>query len=184
MASIEQARTNVKTDKNIVQAQPEALAQQAIDTATLVQQAKTDPRSLHATNISRLQRSIGNQAINRLISSAPARPVLQPKLRVGPANDAYEQEADHVAAQVMSAPAPSSDKAVAQRSGEEEELQAKFLSIAPSLAQRSPEEEEEVQAKFLSTAISSLAQRSPEEDEEVHANFLSTATSALAQRSP
>jgi hypothetical protein len=182
MASREQARTNTAADKNTVQAKPEALSPQAIDAATLVQQAKTDPRLLPAANIARLQRSIGNQAINRLISSAPTRPVLQPKLRVGPANDAYEQEADHVAAQVMSAPAPSSDKAVAQRSGEEEELQAKFLSVAPALAQRSPEEEEEVQAKFLSVAPA-LAQRSPEEEEEVQAKFLSVAP-ALAQRSP
>ena len=113
MASREQILTNIKADRNIVQAKPEVLVQEAKDSANLVQQAKTDPRSLPAANISRLQRSIGNQAINRLIANAPARSVLQTKLRVGPANDAYEQEADHVAAQVMSAPSPA--KADAQR---------------------------------------------------------------------
>lgn len=45
----------------------------------------------------RLQRSIGNQAVSRLL----ARGVLQAKLHVGAAADSQEQEADRVAAEVM-----------------------------------------------------------------------------------
>ena len=44
-----------------------------------------------------LQRSIGNQAVYRLVAGG----VLQTKLKVGPAGDTYEREADAVAAEVM-----------------------------------------------------------------------------------
>jgi hypothetical protein len=75
----------------------------------------------------------------------------QAKLTVGAANDAYEQEADRVAAQVMSMPEQALK---VQRMGEEdeEEIQAKPLAatITP-LVQRAaaPEEEEELQAKSI-----------------------------------
>lgn len=48
-----------------------------------------------------LQRTIGNQAVGRLIKSG----ALQAKLRIGQPHDIYEQEADRVAEQVMAAPA-------------------------------------------------------------------------------
>jgi hypothetical protein len=50
-----------------------------------------------------LQRSIGNQAVYRLVAGG----VLQAKLQVGPAGDSYEREADRVAAEVMRNLAPS-----------------------------------------------------------------------------
>jgi hypothetical protein len=50
-----------------------------------------------------LQRSIGNQAVFRLVTGG----VLQAKLQVGPAGDSYEREADQVAAEVMRNLAPS-----------------------------------------------------------------------------
>lgn len=50
-----------------------------------------------------LQRSIGNQAICRLVAGD----VLQAKLQVGPAGDRYEREADRVAGEVMRDLAPS-----------------------------------------------------------------------------
>lgn len=47
-----------------------------------------------------LQRTVGNQAVGRLIKSG----VLQAKLKVGQPGDIYEQEADRVAGQVMRMP--------------------------------------------------------------------------------
>jgi hypothetical protein len=90
-------------------------------------------------------------------------PVVQPKLTVGAPNDKYEQEADHVAAQVMSMP----ESATVQRDAlpeEEEEVQTKPIVQRDSL----PEEEEEVQAKPISSEITPLVQRDslPEEEEE------------------
>jgi hypothetical protein len=49
-----------------------------------------------------LQRTAGNQAVQRLIKSR----ALQAKLRIGQTNDIYEQEADRVAEQVMRMPDP------------------------------------------------------------------------------
>ncbi len=49
-----------------------------------------------------LQRTIGNQAVVKLIKSG----ALQPKLRIGEPDDIYEQEADRVAEQVMKTPEP------------------------------------------------------------------------------
>ena len=44
----------------------------------------------------------------RAIPIFPARAVIQPKLSVGSVDDAFEREADHVAAEVMRMPAPAS----------------------------------------------------------------------------
>ncbi len=57
-----------------------------------------------ADRILQLQRTAGNQAVQRLIKSR----ALQAKLRIGQPNDIYEQEADRVAEQVMRMPDPSS----------------------------------------------------------------------------
>jgi hypothetical protein len=46
-----------------------------------------------------LQRTIGNQAVQRLFKSS----VIQAKLKIGAPNDIYEQEADRVADQVSNA---------------------------------------------------------------------------------
>lgn len=46
------------------------------------------------------QRTIGNQAVQRLFKSGH----LQAKLKIGAPNDSYEQEADRVAEQVMRMP--------------------------------------------------------------------------------
>ncbi len=47
-----------------------------------------------------LQKTIGNQAVQRLFKSG----VIQTKLKIGQPNDIYEQEADRVAEQVMRMP--------------------------------------------------------------------------------
>jgi hypothetical protein len=49
-----------------------------------------------------LPRTIGNQAVQRLINSG----TLQAKLRIGQPGDKYEQEADRVAEAVMRMPEP------------------------------------------------------------------------------
>jgi hypothetical protein len=88
-----------------------------------------------------LQRTAGNQAVQRLIKSG----ALQAKLSVSEPGDIYEQEADRVADQVMRMPDP-----VLQR-------------------QEIPEEEEEkgiIQTKPLADSITSLVQRQVDEEEE------------------
>lgn len=50
-----------------------------------------------------LQRTIGNQAVQRLFKSG----IIQAKLKIGEPNDVYEQEADRVAEQVMRMPEPT-----------------------------------------------------------------------------
>ncbi len=118
-----------------------------------LQQAVADPEAARPADILTLQRRYGNQSVQRLLG----RPTLQAKLTVGPAADAYEQEADRVANQVMvmSAPQPAKHQPAVQRAAEEEEeVQTK------PLVQRQAEEEEEVQTK-------PLVQRQAEEEEEV-----------------
>jgi len=96
----------------------------------------SQPLKSPADQILFLQRTIGNQAVQRLIKSGK----LQTKLRIGQLGDKYEQEADRVADAVMRMPqAVSSETPYIQRAiptcGEEE-------------LQRQPiEEEEELQAK-------------------------------------
>jgi len=58
------------------------------------------PVSSPVEEIILLQRTIGNQAVQRLIKSG----ALQAKLRIGAPGDVYEQEADRVADQVMRMP--------------------------------------------------------------------------------
>jgi len=55
--------------------------------------------------LANLQRSVGNQAVQRLISS----PYIQAKLQVSTPGDRYEREADRVADTVMRMPEPQSD---------------------------------------------------------------------------
>ena len=71
-------------------------------------------------SILHLQRTIGNQAVQRLVKSG----TLQAKLRIGQPGDIYEQEADRLAEQVMRMPEqptwrPSEDE---EKREEEEEL--------------------------------------------------------------
>ena len=100
-------------------------------------------QSSHVDQILFLQRTIGNQAVQRLIKSG----ALQAKLRIGQPGDKYEQEADRVAEQVMRMPEPQVQRQVEPEEEEEEEeemLQTKPLvdQITP-LVQRQVEEEEE-----------------------------------------
>ena len=99
-----------------------------------------------------LQRTVGNQAVERLIKSG----ALQAKLRIGQPGDKYEQEADRVADAVMRMPEPGVQRQVEPEEEEEKVLQTKPLvdQITP-LVQRQVEEEEEeemLQAKSTEDA--------------------------------
>jgi hypothetical protein len=136
-------------------------------------QPEVEPPAKGGAALSGLQQAIGNRAVQRLMrepcADCPSEPeanvqrrvdralqrVVQAKLTVGPANDAYEQEADHVADQVMSAPAQT-PAAVQREGGQEDELQMKPLAAPPlaagisRLVQReAAPDEEELQAKRL-----------------------------------
>lgn len=135
--------------------------------------------------ILQLQRTLGNRRLAQLILAKRVTPQgkiidLQRKLTVDTADDQYEQEADHVARQVMSMPAAGSPGAMQPGMPPEEEkdktLQTKPLgaSITP-FAQRetgSPEEVEdkdkekkrELQTKRAEEGIA--LQRQPETKEE------------------
>lgn len=84
---------------------------------------------------------------------------VQAKLTVGAPGDKYEQEADAMAAQVMSMPEPATSVPVQREMApdeQEEELQTKPLADSiTSLVQREamPEEEQEIQTKPLNTSI-------------------------------
>jgi hypothetical protein len=67
-----------------------------------LQRTQVNQRQMRPTDVVYLQRAIGNQAVSRLLAASPT---IQPKLKVGPVGDAYEQEADRVARQVMAKPA-------------------------------------------------------------------------------
>ncbi|MBX3001191.1 MAG: DUF4157 domain-containing protein [Caldilineaceae bacterium] len=104
-----------------------------ISTPLLLQRAYADPSSLTPKDVKRLQRSVGNRATIRLLSRSTG---LQAKLKLGPAGDQYEQEADRVASQVvrqMARPQP------AQRRHEDEDAQARPFSQESGDLQRQGE---------------------------------------------
>lgn len=92
----------------------------------LVQQAFAMSGEIQPEALVTLQRKAGNQAVARLL----ARRRIQLKLIVGAANDAYEQEADRVAEQVMRMPAPEINPQ--NRNREEEVLRIKAVSASES----------------------------------------------------
>jgi hypothetical protein len=146
---------------------PVALTEQAAPSASsgqalaVLQRAIANPGRAAPADILALQRAAGNRAVTRLI---------QAKLMVGPAGDRYEQEADRVADQVLTMPAPVSSWQSA-------------TSRQPAVQRQAPEEEEEVQTKPspygnrglpLAASITPLVQRQevPEEEEEIQTKLL------------
>ncbi len=71
-----------------------------------LQRLPANPAAATADDVTQLQARYGNRAVQRLLS----RPTVQAKLQVGAAHDAYEQEADRMAEQVMRAPAKTEDE--------------------------------------------------------------------------
>ena len=108
----------------------------------------SQPLKSPADRILFLQRTIGNQAVQRLIKSG----TLQAKLKIGQPGDKYEQEADRVADAVMRMPEPGVQRQVEPEEEEEKELiQAKPLvnPITPMVQRQVEPEEEEIQTKQL-----------------------------------
>jgi hypothetical protein len=120
--------------------------------APKVQNTEFSPStSTPADRILSLQRTIGNQAVQRLFKGVGGQRSavggqIQPKLTIGQPNDIYEQEADRVAEQVMRMPEPQ----VQCQEEEEELIQTKLLAeqITP-LVQRQVEEEEQEEEEIL-----------------------------------
>jgi len=84
-----------------------------------------------------LQRTAGNQAVQRMVMSG----ALQAKLKIGQPGDVYEQEADRVAEAVMRMPVPRVQRQV-EPEEEEEILQTKpHVDQITPLVQRQVEEE-------------------------------------------
>ena len=137
----------------------------------LIQRTKSSQQiKSPADRILFLQRTIGNQAVQRLIKSG----TLQTKLKIGQPGDKYEQEADRVADTVMGMPESGVQQQVEPEEEEEEMLQAKPRAeqITPLVQvqrqEETEEEEEMLQAKPLAGQITPLVQRQvePEEEEE------------------
>lgn len=137
-------------------------------------QSPTSP----VNQILHLQRTMGNQEVQRLLKSG----TIQANLKIGQPNDKYEQEADRVADKVMTMPEPNGSLAQRQSTcpecPEEEGIQTKPLDkqITP-LVQRQeetgPEEEEEekepVQAKLNENNRLQRLEAEPEEEEDEEA---------------
>jgi len=100
-----------------------------------------------ADRILHLQRTAGNQAVQRLIKSG----VLQAKLKIGQPNDIYEQEADRVAEQVMRMPQPqmSNEKNVSEPAPNNS-IQRKCPGCKKGIKIGKEEEDEKLQKKEAS----------------------------------
>ena len=125
-----------------------------------VQRAVVAPHLLKPANVLALQRAAGNHAVTRWLGRVSAAPFVQFKLTVGAAHDAYEQEADLVADQVMSAPesqppAHVSGQRLVQRADEEEELQTQPLagSIAPAVQRATAEADKDQTTALVPQAV-------------------------------
>jgi hypothetical protein len=100
----EQARAKKPAPKVQPPLQNTALSTRAL---SAIQRQEAPAPQLHPADVMALQRTVGNQSVQRLLKgqpqpspSNPAAAMIQPKLEVGAANDKYEQEADRVARQV------------------------------------------------------------------------------------
>jgi hypothetical protein len=95
----------------------------------------------HAGRILFLQRTIGNQAVQRLYKSG----FIQTKLRIGQPNDKYEQEADRVADKVMRTSELEMQRQIEPEEEDEKMLQTTTLTdqITPLVQEQVEEEKEE-----------------------------------------
>lgn len=98
----------------------------------------------------RLQRLVGNQAVQRMLASK----TIQAKMTVGAADDPFEREADAVASQVMA----KRDMVQRESVEEEEPIQGKRIDIVQRVG---AEEEEPLQGKRVD-----IVQRESVEEEE------------------
>jgi hypothetical protein len=87
------------------QSQPDIAAPEItpVDGAT-ISRGLAQPQRLTPGAVMYLQRTIGNRAVAQLLDRGPR---IQRSLKVGPADDKYEREADEIAQRVMRSPAPN-----------------------------------------------------------------------------
>jgi hypothetical protein len=79
---------------------------QPLAPSAILQRAALAPESLRPAEVVRMQQTLGNRAVEELLSrSSSPRPLIQAKLAVNAPGDEYEQEADRVAGEVMRMPA-------------------------------------------------------------------------------
>jgi hypothetical protein len=139
--------------------------------ASLIRNSKVlQNRDSPANHVTHLQRTIGNQAVQKLLKSG----ALQAKLEIGKPNDKYEKEADRVADIVMRMPEPKESRITGHESldkKEDKNIQLKPIAeqITPLIQrQEEPEEEEEepVQTKPIAEGITPEIQKQEEEPEE------------------
>ncbi len=147
------------------------------DSAVPPQQQETPDLQTQLEKATRFGHNFGRVQVG----DTPA--VIQPKLAIGAPGDKYEQEADQMAAQVMSMAAPANQQSVQREMAPEEEkekLQTKPLaaSITPvvqrEMAPKPEEEEQPVQAKPLAglTIQREMAPKPEEEEQPVQAKPL------------
>jgi len=108
----------------------------------------SQPQKSPGARILLLQRTIGNQAVQRMIKSG----TLQTKLKISQPVDKYEQEADRVSEQVMRMPEPTA------ASGGSPHIQRACPECEVEERQQSIEEEGELQAK---AALGSISENNP-----------------------
>ena len=92
-----------------------------------------------------LQRTIGNQAVGKLLKSG----ALQAKLRIGQLGDIYEQEADRMAEQVMKMPEPQ----VSEVENSGRTMGNPVQRQCPRCTKKPDKEEEKIQAKEVEGKI-------------------------------
>jgi len=99
----------------------------------------SQPMSTPSDRILFLQRTIGNQAVQRLVKSG----TLQAKLKIGQPGDKYEQEADRVADAVMQMPEPGVQR---QEEPEEEEEMLQAKATSSNISEVNPNLESHIQS--------------------------------------
>ncbi|MBI1295699.1 DUF4157 domain-containing protein [bacterium] len=128
----------------------------------ILQRLESEPDSIRPTDVLALQRTIGNRATGRL---------LQAKLKLGPAGDQYEQEADRVAQQVVRA---SRQPEVQRDKGDDGAIQTRRYANSMADSQRSVTPVaagiSRVQRGFVARPQVSELQREGMEDEELQAS--------------
>lgn len=153
MAEPNRARTERSQQHLVVRRVPEP-AQQVPDpaqqevlkaaepTAVLAQRALAAPGTLRPADGRRLQRALGNRGLTALAqrsmaqrSMAQRSPRVQAKLRVGPAHDSFEQEADRMAERALAGAPPQMVGEAAQGP-----QPAPPIRRVPAAAQRAAEE--------------------------------------------
>ncbi|NRF90907.1 DUF4157 domain-containing protein [Paenibacillus frigoriresistens] len=125
------------------------------------------PNSSVSSDLMNIQRAIGNRAVGNMLT-------IQTKMTVGPAGDAYEQEADQMGKQaaehIAASESSGASKPDVQRSeggeSEEEELQMKPSSESIQRSEGGESEEEELQMKPSSESIQ-LSEGGESEEEEL-----------------